>query len=488
MALAALGWTISTASWGYNMSTPAQTIAGILERGHEKRQNEKSQEKHDEREAKLQTLVSSGLPPQQVQQGIRDIYGQDAPALKQHVENLFKRVAGKQPQGPAPSRSQDLQGLLAQGKTQQQQQLGAYKDQLQAQQDAQFSGNQRLMQYIQSLPPEQQAQAMQLYGVSARPQYKLYTLPDGSTQYFDPSSAPAGATAVEPGTSRVVTMQGPNGSTYGTEKGGKFYDASGNVISDAHPAPKTPTGFKAGTSNGRNVYASPSADGKGWVDATGAPVPNFQPMPTYAQIAPSLRPVQVVNPNDPSSTMYESSQEAIKSHAQGTQSVDYKMQMPTAQERGRADLAMSAQEQMQTMTSILQNRQDLFGPVAGRGTNFSQWIGSQDPDAQRFAAAARIAADHLAGVFGGRSQAALEAIYKTIGDNKTNPQAAIAAIQQMSQAAARIQSRGVGPAPGGGAKGGAQTHKVGDTITQNGHKFKVTAVDANGKVTGANPQ
>jgi len=33
----------------------------------------------------------------------------------------------------------------------------------------------------------------------------------------------------------------------------------------------------------------------------------------------------------------------------------------------------------------------------------------------------------------------------------------------------------------------AGTAKVGDTRVQNGHKFKVTAVDTNGKITAADP-
>jgi hypothetical protein len=110
------------------MATPAQTIEGILERGHEKRQGEKQQLEHDEREAKLQTLVNSGLPPAQVQQGIRDIYGQDAPALQRHVENLFRRVTGKQPQGAqAPMRAADLASLEAQGTTPEQRQQANYR-------------------------------------------------------------------------------------------------------------------------------------------------------------------------------------------------------------------------------------------------------------------------------------------------------------------------------------------------------------------------
>jgi hypothetical protein len=37
------------------------------------------------------------------------------------------------------------------------------------------------------------------------------------------------------------------------------------------------------------------------------------------------------------------------------------------------------------------------------------------------------------------------------------------------------------------AKTGGKKYKVGDPVTQNGHNFKVTAVDANGKVTDAVP-
>jgi hypothetical protein len=51
------------------------------------------------------------------------------------------------------------------------------------------------------------------------------------------------------------------------------------------------------------------------------------------------------------------------------------------------------------------------------------------------------------------------------------------------------QAQGAGPAAGGagGAKGGPQKFKVGDPFMQNGHKFKATAVDQNGKVTSAEP-
>ena len=132
---------------------------------------------------------------------------------------------------------------------------------------------------------------------------------------------------------------------------------------------------------------------------------------------------------------------------------------PTSTEIGRADLAGSALDQMDTMGQILLKRPDLFGPVAGRATDFTQWVGSQDPDALQFRAAARVAADHLAGVFGGRSEAALQHIYEVIGQNKTNPEAAIVALDQMGKAAKLIKQKGtrntVGGVAGDTGKGGS---------------------------------
>ncbi len=107
---------------------------------------------------------------------------------------------------------------------------------------------------------------------------------------------------------------------------------------------------------------------------------------------------------------------------------------PTGQERNKADLANSAHLQITEMKSIVQNRPDIFGPAAGRKTDFNVWVGSQDPDAQRFRAARTIAGDHLAGVFGGRSEAALSALDAAIGHFKDNPQAVLAGLDQLDQA------------------------------------------------------
>lgn len=115
---------------------------------------------------------------------------------------------------------------------------------------------------------------------------------------------------------------------------------------------------------------------------------------------------------------------------------------PTAQQRGKSNMATSAQEQLNDIVSILQKNPTMFGPGYGQSTQFQKWIGAHSPDAQRFASARTIAADHLAATFGGRSEAALQALDKAIGEYKDNPQAAIAGIQQLEKANRVFQKAG----------------------------------------------
>ena len=411
---------------------------------------ERKQELEDEqRKITLDTLLEDATTPQDKVAAIQAVYHKDPGVLKQHVENLTRRLTGKPTQpvvSPQQAEAQRVATVAAKGQTPAEQQL---------------ANTQRMLQWLQKLPPDERRAAEQILGVRMTSRLQNFVNPKtGEKVTWDTANGETpGPDWVLSGTGAPSTDERKRADYNALVASGQVpKDAKGNPLSyeawvaytaaqgrtQGEPAkPGTP---RVGVSGGKNVYGLLTPNG--WVDAgTGKPLPDFRPAPTYAQIAPSLRTVQVVDPNDPTSTVYMSVPEAIKTHAQGTQSIGYKMQMPTAQERGRADLAISAREQLGAMESILQNRSDLFGPSSGRYTNFTQWIGSQDPDAQRFAAAARIAADHLAGVFGGRSQAALEAIYDIIGKNTTNPAAAIAGLEQMNIAAARIQSRGTGPAP-----------------------------------------
>lgn len=95
---------------------------------------------------------------------------------------------------------------------------------------------------------------------------------------------------------------------------------------------------------------------------------------------------------------------------------------PTGQERKTADLATSAGHYVDVMREVRQKHPEFFGPGAGRSMQFQAWLGSQDPDAQRYLAAANVAKDHLTAVFGARSKYALEGT-GTLFDPKMNNEA-----------------------------------------------------------------
>ena len=124
---------------------------------------------------------------------------------------------------------------------------------------------------------------------------------------------------------------------------------------------------------------------------------------------------------------------------------------PTAQERGRADLAKSASEQIDDMRSIIQEHPEVFGPVAGRTTDITEWIGSQSADAQRFATAKAIAADHMTGAFGARGGAIITQMENALGSFKNNPAAGLAALDQVQKAARNLEAAGT-VRPAGAAK------------------------------------
>jgi len=250
-----------------------------------------------------------------------------------------------------------------------------------------------------------------------KPVYKLYQLPDGTTSWQDvndPDSIPDGAKAAATGTETEFQKASLQLRQSALDLQKAKFQASQDPNNPQTKAALQRAQQEALRSQAYMIRAQAGAFG----------TYNGQALPG-AQLDSSGNPV---------GSMFQGN---VK---------------PTSTEMGRADLATSAIEQMDAMKGILKNRSDLFGPIAGRTTNFTQWVGSQDPDAQKFQAAARVAADHLAGVFGGRSQAALQHIYDVIGKNLTNPEAAIAGIEQMEVAANTIKARGtrhvVGGAPG----------------------------------------
>ncbi len=124
---------------------------------------------------------------------------------------------------------------------------------------------------------------------------------------------------------------------------------------------------------------------------------------------------------------------------------------PTGVERNKADMATSARGEIDNMRKIVQSRPDIFGPAAGRKTDFTVWLGSQDPEAQRFRAARDIVTDHLAGTFGGRSAETLQKLEGSLGAFKDNPAAIMAGLNELDNAAKTFVDKGTVKAKGNGA-------------------------------------
>lgn len=441
------------------MATPAQYIEQLGAEKQAAARDRQNALEDEQRKVTLKTLQEDSDTPADKVAAIQAVYHRDPGVLKQHVENLTRRMTGKPTQpvvSPDDAQQARIAPIAARGKTPDQQALefnqkqgdlaGRQKlanDQAEAQQEQQNAFN-LIDTYIKD-PEQNKAAKEDFVRKQAGIQATLKNIPGAAGQPVE--TAPGSGKYVRP-------VQGADGTIayQPMPEGWK------------PPAPKAAPP-RAGVSHGKPAFAI--LTDQGWVDpVTKKTLNDFQPAPNYAQVAGSLRPVPVVDPNDPSSVILESAPEAIRKHAKSPQSIDYKLQMPTGQERGRAQLANSALEQLDDMKGILSSRSDLFGPVAGRKTDFTVWVGSQDPDAQRFRAAAQIAADHLAGVFGGRSQAALKAIYDVVGKNTTNPAAAIAGLEQMGKAAGNIKQSGGGPAPknGGAKEGDTKVNSSGDKV------------------------
>ncbi len=128
-----------------------------------------------------------------------------------------------------------------------------------------------------------------------KPNYQPYKLEDGSIvnvdidHYAPPDGGiPVGKQSLTQHRQlkTVVSKKlgGPVSASFDPQTG-KLYDTSGAEITDAtnYVKPTNPQ-MKAGTSQGKNVYAHFNTDLNSWVDSnTGLPIKDFRPMPTYAQ-------------------------------------------------------------------------------------------------------------------------------------------------------------------------------------------------------------
>ena len=119
---------------------------------------------NEKRKTTLKTLLEDAETPQDKVAAIEAVYHQDPSVLKQHVENLTRRLTGKQPQpvvSPADAQAQRLAPLAAKGTTREKQQINLPVEQKQA-----------LLNWYQGLNPEQRKTADQIFNTgSAQDEY-----------------------------------------------------------------------------------------------------------------------------------------------------------------------------------------------------------------------------------------------------------------------------------------------------------------------------
>jgi hypothetical protein len=345
------------------------------------------------------------------------------------------------------------------------------------------------------------------------PLLKPYKLPDGSTQWLDakrPENIPKGSNAISIAETvpHAVKIFGADGkSALAVELGGKYYDQEGKEIPNAKPyeKPAMPQP-KAGMSDGQNAWGLLTDNG--WVDAgTKQPLPNFKPNPSFGQLGLyDLATMQT--PNGFTSVMYNRRNGQVVAAGNGLVDPKIMGEVNKALEPARdadtryrvmADNEVKALGgKQQSMLLLVANH---IGMTLGqqKGSRITQAVWNEAIESAPWLARAksRFNSDgYLSGVTltpdqieqmvelaKERRMRLWQQVQQTgkqygvqidVPSDLDRPSLEVPRTKQLKQAAKE-------------AKTGGKKYKVGDPVTQNGHNFKVTAVDANGKVTDAVP-
>jgi hypothetical protein len=345
------------------------------------------------------------------------------------------------------------------------------------------------------------------------PLLKLYKLPDGGTQYIDskrPEDIPEGATPISISTTtpHVRQVAGPDGKPiWASEQGGKFYDQEGKEIPNAKPyeKPAMPQP-KAGMSDGQNAWGLLTDNG--WVDAgTKQPLPHFKPNPAFGQLGLyDLGTMQT--PDGFTSAMYNRRTGQVVAAGNGLVDPKIMGEVNKALEPARnadtryrvmADNEVPALAgKQQSMLLLVANHIGMtLGEQKGSRINQAIWNEAIRTAPWLARAKARFNSDgYLSGVTltpdqieqmvelgkerrmrqwqQAQQTGKQYGVQINVPSDLDRPSLEGPRTKQLNQAAKE-------------AKTGGKKYKVGDPVTQNGHNFKVTAVDANGKVTDAVP-
>ena len=209
------------------MSTPAQVIEQGLQNAFQNAQQRKQELEDEKRKVTLKTLQDDAETPQDKVAAIDAVYHKDPGVLKQHVENLTRKLTGKPTQPvvpPAQAQQSRLAPIAARGVTPDQQALkqrGAEGQQdIGLAQQTQAAEQKRTFdlidQYVKD--PEKNQALKKDYiakqaGVPVQRTLKEFTSPDGQQRnWFTPGEEPPGWNATQGATKaplpKLTTVNG----------------------------------------------------------------------------------------------------------------------------------------------------------------------------------------------------------------------------------------------------------------------------------------
>lgn len=387
----------------------------------------------EQRQARLKVLQEDAETPQDKIAAVDAVYHKDPGVLKQHVENLTRRLTGKPTQpvvSPQAAQAARVAPLAARGATpQQQQQQGA----------------------IQTFTKEGEIQNQQTVQAAQQKQAQTFALID---KYItDPEQNKAAKedyVRTQAGIAKTFkNLPGAAGQPYKTPNGTwvrPVQAADGSITEEpmpasyAGPAPKPlPPATQylqlytkkilADKKQGPPLTPEESAQlqaAKATMDEAG--VSRMEALGReYAQY--HITPV-----TDDSGMVVDVPVASALSRAKsGNPYAAAVVGSPTGADKQHQMLAQSALTQIDTMEKILQKDPSLTGPGAGQWTAFTRWLGSNSDDSQQFLAAATFLSEHGVGVFGGRNVHSIEDLQNLFGSLKTNPKALYAALEQAKQ-------------------------------------------------------
>lgn len=238
-----------------------------------------------QRQAQLANLYQAGLPPEQMQRAIGLLYQNDPSALRQHIDNLGRRLSGQQPVPPGAQqydKQVQLQALAAGGTSPEQRQMTMEdRKAAAALQLQQLRGQQAQQKTSQSRPVPGYSEAVNLQTATAQAQ--------NGQVYMGADGKPIDVGSIPPGNILVPIFQGGGQSywTIATDRG--RYETAGNqrLLEPAVGGPN-PAAPSIGAARVGNTHTSVTTDPFGVTSTTqSSTTPQGAPAASSGGVSPA---------------------------------------------------------------------------------------------------------------------------------------------------------------------------------------------------------